>query len=304
MFEEENQKFAYVFPGQGSQWVGMGENLYHSSARAREIFEEADQALNFPLSRLCFEGPEEELGKTVNAQPAILTHSLAYLKSSPQLENQKSPPFFVAGHSLGEYTALVSAEVLDVASAVRLVRERGRLMQEAGEREQGGMVAMLGIDQESLEEICQASGAEIANINCPGQIVISGSKEALARAVELAKARGVRRALPLEVSGAFHSRLMQSVLEEMSQIISNVTLHDPVVSIVANTSAQPMTSVEELRTELLTQLCHCVRWQKSVEYMLRSGVTTFIEVGPGEVLTNLIKRIDKNAKTLNIGEKR
>lgn len=296
------QKFAYIFPGQGTQWVGMGRNLYNSSIQAREVFEEADQALDLPLSRLCFEGPEEDLCQTINAQPAILTLSLACLKSWER--SDKPPPSFVAGHSLGEYTALVAAGVLDFASALRLVRKRGWLMQEAGERVPGGMVAVLGMDQASLEGVCQGSGAEIANINCPGQVVISGSKEALAYAVELAKAKGARRTIPLEVSGAFHSRLMQLTMEEMSQSVSALDFRDPVVPIVANTSAQPLTSAEAIKEELLRQLCCCVRWQESVEYMLKAGVSTFVEIGPGEVLTNLIRRIDRNAETLNIGEKK
>ena len=296
MIGEEN--VAYVFPGQGSQWVGMGRDLYSSSPQAREVFEEADLTLGFPLSRLCFEGPEEVLRQTVNAQPAILAVSIAYLRASPEF--QERAPTFVAGHSLGEYTALVAARVLDFADALYLARERGRLMQEAGEKAAGGMVAIIGLEEASVNDICQPTGTQIANINCPGQIVISGSTQALAQAIELAKAKGAQRTIPLQVSGAFHSPLMQPAAEGMSQAVSRATFHDPVVPIVANTTAQPITSAEAVKVELLNQLCHCVRWQRSIEYMIEEGVSTFVEVGPGQVLTGLIRRIDKEVQVLNI----
>jgi [acyl-carrier-protein] S-malonyltransferase len=292
------EKVAYVFPGQGAQWIGMGHDLYSSSPRAREIFEEADSTLGFPLSRLCFEGPEETLRQTVNAQPAILAVSIAYLRASPELQDRA--PVFVAGHSLGEYTALVAARVLDFADALYLARERGRLMQEAGEKAAGGMVAIIGLDEVLVNDICQPTGTQIANINCPGQIVISGSTQALAQAMELAKAKGAQRTIPLQVSGAFHSPLMQPAAEGMSQAVSRATFHDPVVPIVANTTAQPINSAEAVKVELLNQLCHCVRWQRSIEYMIEEGVSTFVEIGPGQVLTGLIKRIDKEVQVLNI----
>jgi [acyl-carrier-protein] S-malonyltransferase len=210
------------------------------------------------------------------------------------------PPAFVAGHSLGEYTALVAAQVLDFNDALRLVRKRGQLMQEAGEREPGGMVAILGTDPASLEELCQKTGVQIANINCPGQIVISGSKESLARASEEAKARGGWRTIPLEVSGAFHSSLMASTLSGMTDAISPLHFKDPSIPIVANSTAQPITTAEEVKAELLGQLCHCVQWHTSVEHMIGVGVGTFIEIGPGKVLAGLIKRIDKSVQTVNI----
>jgi len=291
-------KVAYVFPGQGSQWVGMGHDLYSSSPRAREVFEEADSTLGFPLSRLCFEGPEETLRQTVNAQPAILAVSIAYLRASPEL--QDGAPTFVAGHSLGEYTALVAARVLDFADALYLARERGRLMQEAGEKAAGGMVAIIGLDEASVNDVCQPTNTQIANINCPGQIVISGPTQVLTQAMELAKAKGAQRTIPLQVSGAFHSPLMQPAAEGMSQAVSRATFRDPVVPIVANTTAQPITSAEAVKAELLNQLCHCVRWQRSIEYMIEEGVSTFIEIGPGQVLTGLIRRIDKEVQVLNI----
>jgi [acyl-carrier-protein] S-malonyltransferase len=277
----------------------MAKGIYTSSPRAKAIFEEADSVLRFPLSQLCFEGPEEVLRQTVNAQPAILTVSVAYLEDTQQLQEA---PAFVAGHSLGEYTALVAAQVLDFATTVYLARERGRLMQEAGEREPGGMVAIIGLDEALISEICQQSGAQIANINSPAQIAISGSSEALAKAAKLAEERGAKRVVPLQVSGAFHTPQMQSAAKGMSHVISELIFRDPIIPIIANTTARPVMTAEAIKTELLDQLCHSVQWQRSVEYMIGMGVSTFIEIGPGKVLTGLIKRINKEVHTLNIGQ--
>lgn len=291
---------AFVFPGQGSQKVGMGRDLYDNFAVAREVFEEADNALGFPLSRLCFEGPEDELAQTVNAQPAIMTVSVACLKAAFSVAGKLICPAFMAGHSLGEYTALVAAEVLDLAEAVRLTRRRGELMQEAGLQVPGGMAAIIGLDTVSVEGVCQESGAQISNLNSPGQIVISGSRESLVRAMDLARAMGARYIMPLKVSGAFHSPLMQPAAEGMAEAISDLEFHVPSVPIVVNSTAQPATTAEELKEELLKQLSSCVHWQESVEYMVDAGVDTFVEIGPGQVLNGLIKRISKEAKILNI----
>lgn len=299
----ELTKIAYVFPGQGSQSVGMGRDLYNSFDSAKAVFSQADDRLGFPLSRLCFEGPEAELLKTVNAQPAIVTVSFACLKAvSDTRGNYFPPPTFVAGHSLGEYTALAAAEVLDFADVVYLARERGRLMHEAGLKQPGGMVAVIGLDEASLAEICQQTGTRIANINCPGQLVISGAEENLTRAVELVKSKGSYRAIRLQVSGAFHTPLIQPAVDGMAEIIATLTFRQPVVPIIANTTAEPLTTGEQVKAELLKQLCNCVQWQRSVEYMVNKGVSTFTEIGPGKVLTGLIKRIDKNAKLINIGD--
>jgi [acyl-carrier-protein] S-malonyltransferase len=294
-------KIAHVFPGQGSQSVGMGYKLCQSSPKAKEVFQEADEALRFSISRLCFEGPEDELRQTINAQPAIMTVSIACLRAASEVNHTVSPSF-VAGHSLGEYTALVAANVLGFADAIRLVRERGRLMQKAGEIKPGGMAAVIGLDEAVLREICRESGAEIANFNCPGQIVISGSKEALARAMELAKARDARRVIPLQVSGAFHSTLMQPTIEGLSQAIAQINFRTPEVPIVVNSTAQPVTTAEGVKEELLRQLCNCVQWQPSVEYMVEEGVSTFIEIGPGQVLSGLIKRISNKVQVLNMSD--
>jgi [acyl-carrier-protein] S-malonyltransferase len=294
-------KIAHVFPGQGSQSVGMGHKLYQSSPKAKEVFQEADEALQFSLSRLCFEGPEDELRQTINAQPAIMTVSIACLRAASEVNHTVSPSF-VAGHSLGEYTALVAANVLGFADAIRLVRERGRLMQKAGEIKPGGMAAVIGLDEAVLREICRESGAEIANFNCSLQIVISGSKEALARAMELAKARDARRVIPLQVSGAFHSTLMQPTIEGLSQAIAQINFRTPEVPIVVNSTAQPVTTAEGVKEELLRQLCNCVQWQPSVEYMVGEGVSTFVEIGPGQVLSGLIKRISDKVQVLNMSD--
>jgi [acyl-carrier-protein] S-malonyltransferase len=278
----------------------MGLDLYHNFPAAREVFEEADEALGFPLSRLCFEGPEEELAQTVNAQPAILTASIACLKAASRVAGQIVCPAFMAGHSLGEYTALVAAQVLDFADALRLTRERGRLMQEAGVRVPGGMAAILGLDEVSVEQVCQETGAEIANLNSPGQIVVSGTREAMVRAMDLARAMGARRAMPLNVSGAFHSQLMQPAAEGMTNVLSEMEFRHPSTPVVVNSTAQPATTADEVKEELLRQLCHCVQWQRSVEYMVDAGVCTFIEIGPGQVLSGLIKRISDESQILNV----
>lgn len=282
----------------------MGSDLYKNSAQARAVFQEADEALGFSLSRLCFEGPQEELRQTINAQPAILTMSLACLRgaeaSYPFISS--NAPAFVAGHSLGEYTAMVAANVMSFSDAIRLVRERGRLMQQAGQLCSGGMAAIIGLDEASVERICWETGAQIANINAADQIVLSGDRESLVRAMDLGRAMGAKRIVPLEVSGAFHSTLMRPAADGMAKAISQVSFDDPAVPVVANSTAFPVFTVGEVKQELMTQLCSCVRWRHSVEFMAKSGVDTFVEIGPGRVLSGLIKRIDKDAQTINISD--
>ncbi|MBT3363668.1 MAG: ACP S-malonyltransferase [Chloroflexi bacterium] len=294
-------KIAYVFPGQGSQTVGMGKDLYDASDVARAVFEEADSALGFPISRVCFDGPEEDLQQTVNSQPAIMTVSVASLKAALKAAGEDGlKPDYVAGHSLGEYCALVAAEAFEFADAVRLVYERGRLMHEAGLVRPGGMAAIIGLDETCVAGICFDSGVEIANINSPAQIVVSGPKDALTKAVEIAKGMGARHAIELKVSGAFHSSLMEPVVEGMTKAISSVKFRDPKMPVVVNTSGKVASSAEEVKAELIWQLCNSVQWNRSVEFMIESGVTTFIEIGPGRVLSGLIRRIDRNVNVLHI----
>jgi [acyl-carrier-protein] S-malonyltransferase len=298
--------FAFVFPGQGSQKVGMGQDLHEAFPVARQIFDKADKVLGMNLTKMCFEGPEEELRQTQNAQPALVTMSLACFEAAKaQVESTRIiKPVFLAGHSLGEYTALAIAGVIDYPSSIFLARERGRLMSEAGQRTPGAMAAILGLDETIISLICKESGTWLANINCPGQLVISGSKDNIEKAMLMAKEKGAARALPLQVSGAFHSPLMQVAADGLFKVLADFTLKDPTIPIIANTTGEPLTSAKTIKDELMYQLGHTVQWQKSVEYILKQGVHSFIEIGPGTVLSGLVKRIDKTAKTLNIGNLR
>jgi [acyl-carrier-protein] S-malonyltransferase len=317
-------RVAFLFPGQGSQAVGMGADIHAASTAAQRIFATADDALGFSLSDLCFSGPEETLRETINAQPAIVTVSLAFLAAfqealSADSSSLSSPlaPVYVAGHSVGEWTALTVAGVLDVPQTIRAVRERGRLMDHEGTVCPGGMAAIIGMDAESLQAVCQeathqaSEGAErthpgmgqvvIANYNAPGQIVISGEKRALALASELARTRGAKRVIPLSVSGAFHSPVMQPAAEHLTQVLADLPLHDASIPLVSNISATPLTTADELRDELAQQVAASVQWTRTVEYLAGEGVTTFIEIGPGQALTGMIKRIVKGVTTANIG---
>ncbi len=294
---------AWVFPGQGSQSVGMCRDLYDNVKSARAVFEQADKALGFSISRLCFEGPEDVLRQTINAQPALVTAGYSCLEAAREISGNKlATAAFTAGHSLGEYTALAAAGVLDFSTAVRLARERGRLMHEAGQQRAGAMAAIMGLEETKLAEVCRQSDTVMANINSPGQIVISGAAENIAKAMEMATAAGASRTVQLQVSGAFHSPLMQPAVEGMIKYIDATVFKTPSIPVIGNVTALPLATPEDVKTELKKQLLSPVQWVRSIEYMVQQGVTTFIEIGPGRVLTGLIKRINKEVATQNLGD--
>lgn len=303
---------ALVFPGQGSQEVGMGRDLAATYATARQVYERADAILGMDLSRLCFEGPKEELDDTINTQPALFVTSLALLealRTGGKLPGAGAPEVaMVAGHSLGELTALVAAGAMEFADGLRLVHERGRLMKQAGEQNPGGMAAVLKADDADVEKACREASAQvgqpvqIANYNSPGQVVISGHREALDRATSLLQAQGIRRIIPLAVSIAAHSPLMAVVMKEFRAAVDATPLRIPRVPVVANISARPLLDVGEIRDELAGQLTWPVRWVASVQWMVEQGVNRFLEVGPKDVLTKLIKRIDGTVSTSSIGD--
>ena len=282
---------AWVFPGQGSQEVGMGRDLVEAFQVAREVFERADATLGRPISALCFEGPVEELNKTFNSQPAIFLTSMALLAAAREQGALATTPAFVAGHSVGEYTALGASGAVSLEDGLRLVETRGRVTQAAADATPGGMAAVLGLNEAATLAVCADAGAELCNLNSPGQIVIGGSKDAVAKACALALEQGAKRAIPLEVDGAFHTSLMLPAVPPFQEALAQTTVVAPEIPVIANDTAQPMTEPARIREELAFQLTHPVRWVQCVEYMVSQGVSEFVEIGPGKVLGGLIKRI-------------
>jgi [acyl-carrier-protein] S-malonyltransferase len=295
---------AFVFPGQGSQYAGMGRDLFQAYPEARRVFHEIDEALGFEISKLCFEGPEEDLKLTENTQPAILAVSSAI--HAVLEEHGATRRDLVAGHSLGEYSAIVSVGGLTPAEAAKLVRARGRFMQEAVPVGSGGMAALIGPSVDEVRAICEEAAqgevVSLANINAPGQIVIAGTTAGIERAIAVAKTRGVRRALPLPVSAPFHCELMTPAAERLAPLLDEANFKDLWVALVSNVDASPIGTATAVRNALLRQVASPVRWVESVERMVSMGVKRFVEIGPGKVLTGMIKRIDPNVELVNISD--
>ena len=300
-----NLRMAFIFPGQGSQSPGMGKDLAENFPVARQVFEEADDALGFAISRLCFEGPAEDLQLTENTQPAILTVSVAAFRALN--EAGIGAPAFVAGHSLGEYSALVAAGVLSLSDAVRTVRARGRYMQEAVPVGTGAMAAVIGGELSEVERVCAEARASftdgqvcsVANFNSPGQAVIAGNTEAVDRAVELLS--GVaKRVIKLKVSAPFHSALMKPAQDRLAQDLERLEFRQPAIPVVTNVDARPTTAPHELRDALVRQVSAPVRWVESMQLLIEQGVDTFIEAGPGKVLSGLMRQTNRDVKTLNV----
>lgn len=296
-------KIAFVFPGQGAQSVGMGLDAFESNAKARAVFEKADEVLGYRLSELIFGGPDDQLKLTYHTQPALLTVSVALLEL---LADSGIKPDYTAGHSLGEYTALVAVGALGFEDAVRTVRQRGEFMDEAVPAGQGAMAAVLGAERDALAALChivskESGPVELANVNCPGQIVVSGSKAGVEAVMERGKEAGAKRIIPLEVSGPFHSSLMQPAAERLSRVLGALAFSEAKVPVIANVTAAPVTAPEEIRRLLVEQVYSPVLWEDSVKWMIADGVDTFVEIGSGSVLSGLIKKIDREVKchTLN-----
>ena len=292
---------AYLFAGQGSQYVGMGKDFYDAFPESKNVFLTADKVLGFPISKLCFQGPQEELTKTQNCQPAILTISIAAYMAFKNITSHQSPvTSYVAGLSLGEYSALVAAEALSFEDALYLVRRRGELMEEDARKNPGSMAAIIGLNLEDTKAVCAASHAQIANLNCPGQVVISGSNYEIKEAEKSALDKGAKRVMILETSGAFHSSFMSNAARELAKELDKIKINDPKIPVVSNVNAKPVLTKDEIRDNLIKQVTSSVLWEDSMKFILSKGVTDFIEFGPGKVLKGLMRKIDPAAQVKTI----
>lgn len=294
---------SYLFAGQGSQYVGMGKDLYDTFPAAKAVFDNADKVLGFSISKLCFEGPLEELTKTNNAQPAIVTMSIAALETFRSNSVAVSNPDFVAGLSLGEYSALVAAEAMRFEDAVYLVRRRGEFMEEEARNNPGKMLSIIGLDLIKVKEVCVEANTQIANLNCPGQVVVSGAAQEIERAQVLAKEKGAKLAVILEVSGAFHSSFMQGATIKLARELEKIKINSPQIPIVCNVTGKPANSAQEIKDNLIKQVASSVLWEGSMDFILSKGVQNFIEFGPGKVLKGLMRRINSTAQVVNIEKK-
>ncbi|WP_144461399.1 ACP S-malonyltransferase [Siminovitchia fortis] len=295
-------KIAFIFPGQGSQTVGMGKGAAETNEKAKKIFDQADLRLGYSLSSIIFEGPQEKLTLTANAQPALLTTSIALLQS---MSEAGITPDYTAGHSLGEYTALVASGAIDFEDAVYAVHKRGVYMEEAVPDGKGTMAAVLGLDRDILQTVCESvteegDAVQLANINCPGQIVISGTVAGVQKAGEKAKEQGAKRVLPLQVSGPFHSSLMKPAAEKFSNILNEISIRDASVPVVVNVTAAPETTKEAFQEKLIEQLYSPVLWEDTVQKLIDLGVDKFVEIGPGKVLSGLVRKVDRNVRTMSV----
>lgn len=294
-------KTALLFAGQGAQSVGMGRDLAEQFPTAKRWFDQANTALGYDLAKVCFEGPESELTKTENAQPGIfLIGWVAFELLKERVPNLKFDA--TAGLSLGEFTALAAADVMSFDDAIRVVRQRGRFMQEACDATEGGMAAIIGLDEGKTREACSEAGVELANLNCPGQIVISGPADRMEKACEIAKARGAKKALPLTVAGAYHSTLMAGAKPKLDAALKNISLKPGAVPVISNVTAQPHGGPSEIHQRLVEQVTSPVRWEDSMRHLLAQGFTRFVELGPGKALSGFMKRIDGNAQMLNVAD--